>query len=131
MAQNLKHLATCPRRQVGAVLVNKNGQIVGSGYNGAAAGLAHCIDTPCNGFGLPSGTGLEACEAIHAEQNALLQCSNIHDIYAAYVTCPPCMHCTKLLLQTSCQVIVSTGAYVTEGETKQLWQNANRQWEKL
>jgi hypothetical protein len=40
---------------------------------------------------LPSGTGLDVCEAIHAEQNALLQCKDVEQIDTAYVTAMPCM----------------------------------------
>ena len=126
MAIRLSEQTTCRRRAVGCILVNKHNHIIGSGYNGVAAGLPHCLDIPCGGQDYASGEGLDVCEAIHAEQNALMQCSNIHEIVKAYVTTEPCMHCTKMLLNTSCKEIYFLNDYDAGGKT--LWFNANRKW---
>ena len=109
--------ATCCRRQVGCVLLNSRGHVLATGYNGVAAGLPHCNHTEtvehheigmaeprlvevfphaCAGAWSPSGTNLDACQAIHAEQNALLQCRDIYQIHTAYVTASPCVTCCKL-----------------------------------
>jgi dCMP deaminase len=111
MADILSTRATCSRRAVGCILVNESGHIIGSGYNGNGAGLSHCLDTPCLGVSFDSGSGLDVCEAIHAEQNALMQCSNVKDIHTAYVTSSPCMHCAKLFLNTGVKLIVTTQVY--------------------
>lgn len=66
--------ATCPRRSVGCVLFDVDGFPIGAGYNGSPAGAPHCIDHPCPGAGLPSGTGLSLCEAIHAEAKVARAC---------------------------------------------------------
>ena len=120
MACLVSRRSTCTRRSVGCVLVNHLGHILATGYNGVPRGHNHCIDTPCAGAGLPSGTGLDACEAIHAEQNALLQCKDVMEIHTAYVTAMPCMTCTKLLLNTGCQRIVYVEPYPHEA-ARQLW----------
>lgn len=112
--------STCKRRAVGCVLVNSLGHILATGYNGVPRGHAHCIDSPCAGASYPSGTGLDACEAIHAEQNALLQCKDVMEIHTAYVTAMPCMTCTKLLLNTGCQRIVYVEPYPHDA-ARQLW----------
>lgn len=109
IASILAKRSTCKRRQVGCVLVDRNFLIIGSGYNGVGRGLAHCIDNPCPGSELPSGVGLETCEAIHAEQNALLQCKEVANIRTAYCTSSPCMHCAKLFLNTGVKTIYYTG----------------------
>ncbi len=83
----------------------------------------------CAGARAESGQSLDLCQAIHAEQNALLQCRNIYDIDTAYVTTMPCATCTKLLLNTSCRRIVYQEEYAqTEG--KAMWMAAGRVWEK-
>lgn len=111
IAYTLSKRSTCLRRRVGCVLVNQYNHIISTGYNGVGAGLAHCLDQPCAGASLPSGTGLDKCEAIHAEQNALLQCPNVQDIWAAYVTVSPCMHCAKLFMNTGVQTIIYNEVY--------------------
>jgi dCMP deaminase len=150
--------ATCIRRQVGCVLLNKRGFVLATGYNGVASGMPHCNETQliqcdgdirncdtclstckggefitpyaCPGSKSPSGTNLDGCEAIHAEQNALLQCSNVHDIYECFVSCSPCITCTKLLLNTSCQNIYFIEEYPNQ-LGKELWERAGRRWIKF
>ena len=138
--------ATCLRRSVGCVLVDKRGHILATGYNGVAAGQAHCneITMPrtvtsfttgyyknaCPGAYSLSGTNLDGCQAIHAEQNALLQCRDVWEIETCYTTASPCITCVKLLLNTSCQRIVFREAY-PHHLAKQLWENAGRVWLQL
>lgn len=117
--------STCSRRSVGCVLVSHRGHILGTGYNGVPRGHTHCTDVRCPGASLPSGTGLDVCEAIHAEQNALLQCKDVEQIDTAYVTAMPCMTCTKLLLNTSCRRIVYVEPYPHDA-AKQLWTKNGR-----
>jgi len=112
------------------VLVDKRAHVLATGYNGGVPGAPHCIDVPCAGANLPSGQGLDLCEAIHAEQNALLQCYDVHTIATAYVTTAPCVTCTKLLLNTSCEMIVFRDSYAEEhmAPAKELWRRAGRVW---
>lgn len=111
MAQVVSLRTTCARRSVGAVLVNQRYHVLATGFNGPASGVPHCIDVQCPGATAPSGTALDACEAIHAEQNALLQCKDVYDIYACYTTAAPCAHCLKLLMNTSCKTIYYSTEY--------------------
>lgn len=137
---------TCYRRAVGCVLLNARGHVLATGYNGVAAGLPHCNEVTehrhdglgriavhghaCSGASAPSGTNLDGCQAIHAEQNALLQCRDMYAIHTAYVTASPCMTCCKLLLSTSCQRIVYVEEY-PHSAAKDLWTGAGRTWEQL
>jgi len=122
---------TCVRRAVGCVLLNFRGHVLATGYNGVASGQPHCSEgCPCSGAFSPSGTNLDGCNAIHAEQNALLQCTNVWEIHTAYTTTAPCITCCKLLLNTSCQRIVYLEDYV-QPESKTLWLSAGREWSKL
>lgn len=121
---------TCARRRVGCVLINARGHVLSTGYNGPAAGLPHCIDHPCDGACAPSGTKLDACEALHAEQNALLQCRDPYQIHTAYVTASPCVTCTKLFMNTSCERIVFLEEY-PHPAAQTLWETmGGRTWEK-
>jgi dCMP deaminase len=144
--------ATCLRRSVGCVLLNERGHVLATGYNGVASGMKHCNEetgrvmhgdepisdqgfTPihsyaCPGARSPSGTNLDGCQAIHAEQNALLQCRDPWVIHSAYVTASPCITCIKLLLNTTCQEIYFVEAY-PHPEATRLWTDAGRKLTKL
>ncbi len=133
---------TCCRRAVGCVLLNARGHVLATGYNGVAAGLPHCNEVDdlgfgpiihphaCSGANAPSGTNLDGCQAIHAEQNAMLQCKDVYSIHTCYVTASPCMTCVKLLLNTSCERIVYVEEY-PHSAAKDLWTGAGRVWEQL
>jgi dCMP deaminase len=132
MAKSVTRLSTCARRSVGCVLVDSRARVLATGYNGVAAGMPHCSEGHrCAAADAPSGTRLDACEAIHAEANALLQCRAIDLINVAYVTTPPCVACTKLLLNTGCSRIVALGDYPQAEAAKELWERAGRVWSQL
>ncbi len=125
--------STCARRQVGCVLVDSSGRVLSTGYNGVARGVPHCNERTQNGFlhacsgaNAASGEDLDNCRAIHAEQNALLQCKDVDKIYACYVTTSPCVTCAKLLLNTTCQKIIFSERYAHDGEARKLWEEAAR-----
>ena len=120
MAQLAATRGTCSRRKVGCILVSERGHVLATGYNGVASGQPHCQDKPCAGACLPSGEGLELCEAIHAEQNALLQCRDVFEIDTCYCTASPCITCVKLLMNTSCRRIIFFEEY-PHHEAKNLW----------
>lgn len=103
--------STCRRRAVGCVLTNKHNHIIAVGRNGVPRGVEHCLTKPCPGANMPSGTGLDSCLSTHAEQNALIQCKDVEDIHTCYVTASPCIHCTRMLLNTSCRRIVFLESY--------------------
>lgn len=133
--------STCVRRSVGCVLVNKRNHVLATGYNGVAASEDHCNDVAvtrqgtirraifpdaCEGADAKSGTDLDACNAIHAEQNAILQCRDAYSIDRAYVTAFPCLSCLKLLMNTSCHTIVYDQDYGDMAVTSRLWIAAGR-----
>lgn len=74
----------------------------------------------CPGAHAASGTNLDGCGAIHAEQNAIMQCGNVDTIYTAYVTASPCLTCTKLLMNTGCKRIVYLEEY-PHGTARDMW----------
>jgi dCMP deaminase len=135
LAQVTALRSTCNRRQVGCIILNSRGHVLATGYNGVASGLPHCNSTDthqCPGVGSQSGTNLDGCHAIHAEQNALLQCHDVHEIYAVYTTVSPCITCVKLLMNTSCQKIIFNEDY-PHNASRQLWESSSskRSWIKI
>lgn len=125
----LAQRATCQKLKVGAVIVDEHGRIIGSGYNGVPRGMPHCTDTPCPGVGMPKGADL--CESVHAEQNALLNCREIHHATTIYVTHAPCMRCVKALLNTPIQDIVFAELKDAELNALALWVSGGRFWQQL
>jgi dCMP deaminase len=115
MSKLVAKRSTCLRRSVGAVLV-KDKRILATGYNGAPAGLKHCIDIGCmrQRLKIPSGERHELCRALHAEQNALIQAS-LYGISVAgstlYSTNQPCVICAKMLINAGIKEIVIAEGY--------------------
>src|SRR5579875_393033 len=81
--------STCSRLAVGCVIVREK-RMIASGYNGSITGDVHCTDVGCK---IVDG---HCVRAIHAEQNALLQCARFGvategaDIYVTHM---PCLQC--------------------------------------
>lgn len=129
IAQVLAKRTTCGKMGVGCVLTDKHGRIVGTGYNGVPRHCVHCTDVPCEGLTSPSGSDL--CEAVHAEQNALMRCRDVDTIYRCYTTHAPCMRCTKMLVNTGCTELIYLDDSIQEPAAKRLWQAAGRDLFKI
>lgn len=125
VAVEVARRGTCARRQVGCVLTDKYQRIVATGFNGMARGEPHCLDHPCSGAGLPSGTGLDVCQAIHAEVNALMHCNDVMKIHTCYTTVSPCVICIRALINTSCERIVFLEEY-PHPDAKLRWLGSRR-----
>jgi dCMP deaminase len=106
--------STCDRNHVGAVIAMQGRQI-GSGYNGAPAGMPHCnhpVPTRTDGsvivhrvspvIPLPETPLDRGCkEAIHAEANALAYAARNGTAVAGgtlYTTLSPCYPCAQLII---------------------------------
>jgi len=130
MTRIIAQRGECARRRVGAIIVDSRGRILSTGYNGVAPGKAPCVDRPCQGASLPSGHGLDLCEASHAEISALVTLEKPFEAHTIYCTTAPCISCVKALLLTSIVRIVFDQDYPVNGE--QLWIDCGqvRTWEK-
>lgn len=80
--------STCLRRHYGCVIV-KDDVIVATGYNGSPRGCDNCCDTgKCHREDSVRYQGYEKCQAVHAEQNALLSVDRVHSNGATlYLAC--------------------------------------------
>jgi len=107
--------STCLRRHVGAVMV-KDKNILATGYNGAPAGVVHCLDVGClrDRLAVQSGERHELCRGLHAEQNAIIQAAkhgtNINGA-TLYCTTMPCIICSKMLINAGILRIVYEEGY--------------------
>lgn len=110
LAITVSQRSTCPRRQVGCVIVSSEGRILSTGHNGVPSGFPHCRDLPCGGQNASGPENLGLCLAVHAEQNALLYAApdKIHEIY---VTTAPCFECAKLIANTPCKKLYFSEGY--------------------
>ncbi len=72
IALAISRRSTCLKRHYGCVIVN-NDIIIATGYNGNPRGEENCCDTgECQRANAAQYTGYENCNAVHAEQNALI-----------------------------------------------------------
>jgi len=93
--------STCTRLAVGATIV-RDKRIIAAGYNGSISGGDHCIDLGCY------VVDNHCIRTIHAEMNALLQCSKYGTSTQdaeLYVTHFPCLQCTKAIIQAGIKTI--------------------------
>lgn len=118
---------TCPRRKVGCVLASERGHILATGYNGVPAGLPHCIDKPCPGSNETKGL-TERCAAIHAEQNAISQCTRPDDVAWIVCTTEPCSNCLKLLLTLPQKAILVVGERYHGSRSIERWAEYGRDY---
>jgi len=103
-------MATCLRRQVGAVAV-RDKRIIVNGYNGSLPSHPHCTDVGCD-----DSTG-HCLRTLHAEQNivcwAAKQGVSLQDC-VVYCTLEPCDRCAKLLEMAGVSVVYYLDEYVKQ-----------------
>jgi dCMP deaminase len=93
IARTVATRATCPRKSVGAVIVESR-TIIATGYNGSIRGHKHCTEVGCD---MENG---HCVRTVHAEANAIVQAANAGvSIYGAdiYTTARPCWPCYKFI----------------------------------
>jgi len=134
ICEDVAKRSTCKRHNFGAAIVREK-QILATGYNGAPKGLPHCIDIGCirDKLSIPSGTHHEICAAVHAEQNAILQCA-YHGVSTKdaimYVNASPCRICAKMIINSGIKKVIYAGEYPDQ-ETFKLFKQAGVKIQKL
>lgn len=142
VAETFAYRSTCIKRKYGAVIV-KDDTVISTGYNGSPRGFDNCCDIgrcPRIELGMHQGEGYGICRAIHAEQNALLNCSKDQtmgaDLYLAGINpqnnsvhqAKPCPLCARLIIQAGIEnVILRVGEqedeYVVIPAKELMWHN--------
>ena len=128
-AEVFAYRSTCIKRKYGAVIV-KDDVVISTGYNGAPRGMDNCCDIgkcPRIERDLHQGDGYAMCRAIHAEANALLNCSRSQtmgaDLYLVGINpkdnsihrAKPCPLCARTIIQAGIRyVIMLTGEGVDD-----------------
>lgn len=139
-AEVFAYRSTCLKRKYGAVVV-KDDVVISTGYNGAPRGVENCCDIgkcPRMDRNMHQGEGYGICRAIHAEANALLNCSRQQtmgaDLYLVSVNpcdnsiheAKPCPLCARTIIQAGIRNVylrVGEGAdnYVVVPATDLIW----------
>jgi len=120
--------SNCLSRHVGAVIV-KDRQIISTGYNGTPKGIKNCNEGGCPRCWAmtPSGTRLDECLCVHAEENAIVQaaCNGISIQGATlYTTFCPCSYCAKSIINAGIKRVVYREAYAMDRTTQGLFAEA-------
>lgn len=108
--------ATCQRKRNGCVIAME-GRIISTGYNGAPAGLPHCLDEGCY------IVDDHCIRTLHAEAAAIS--------YAArkgiplincdlYCTTAPCFTCAKLIINAGIKAVIFRDDYSDNAGVKLL-----------
>lgn len=140
VAEAFAYRSTCIKRKYGAVIV-KDDVVVSTGYNGSPRGYENCCDIgkcPRIELNMHQGDGYGICRAVHAEQNALLNCSREQtmgaDLYLAGVNpednsvhrAKPCPVCARLIIQAGIRKVImrvgnNAGEYVVVYPSELEW----------
>lgn len=119
--------STCTRLTVGATIV-RDKRIIAGGYNGSVSGGTHCIDEGCY------VVDNHCIRTVHAEMNALLQCSKFGvptENAEIYVTHFPCLQCTKAIIQAGIKVVYYAEDYKNHPYAIELLEKSNVQVKKV
>lgn len=108
--------AGCPSRKVGAIIVDKNNRILASGYNSPPRDLPTCLDVYCG-----KGVNDAPCIAAHAEISAITSCRDLQNAETIYITCSPCIDCTKAIMTTNIKRIVFAEYHKTWPKSRSIW----------
>lgn len=124
VASQVAQRATCPRAQVGTVIVDSNDCIVSSGYNGSPEREPHCHERGC--FLVHN----HCVRAVHSEMNALLQAAKrgvSTRNCTLYCTLEPCLPCTTAIITAGISRIIYLNDYHIDNEEYALKQERIRQ----
>lgn len=119
-AETFAYRSTCIKRKYGAVIV-KDDVVISTGYNGSPRGYENCCDLgkcPRIKLNMHQGEGYNICRAIHAEANALLNCSRQQtmgaDLYLTGINpqnndihkAKPCPLCARSIIQAGIRNVI-------------------------
>lgn len=125
--------ADCTRRQVGAVILDEEHRIISTGYNGYPTDRPGCLSAGACPRGQRSYAEIAAdspyvgvsvvCEAIHAEENAILYARKDLRGSTLYSTQKPCPNCQRFIAGAGIDLVVWPGGEI--GSPVQIWYPRN------
>lgn len=103
-AEVVSRLSHCSKRQVGAVVLSREGVIVSEGFNHGPETQDRCVDGGCprassgvEGLVTSYLEGDGKCHALHAEEMAWIRAGWANLVGATtYVSCDLCLNCKRL-----------------------------------
>ena len=111
MAQRWAQLSKAKRKKVGCLIV-KNGMIISDGYNGTPKGFDNNCENRLDEHD-PEAL-MTKSEVLHAESNAITKLAKSTQSSSGailYITIPPCMECSKLIIQSEISKVVYKDFY--------------------
>lgn len=131
LAKLASERTNCMKRRVGCVIA-RDRRVIATGYNGTPSGVTNCWSggcARCNGAqctSSQSGTGLDLCLCLHAEENAIIEagrerCQNA----TLYCNLFPCVLCAKKIVQAGIQHVVYDKGYSTDEASSKLLEAGN------
>lgn len=125
--------ADCTRRQVGAVILDAEHRIISTGYNGYPSDRPGCLSAGACPRGqrtyadIPKDSAYVGvsvvCEAIHAEENAILYARRDLRGSTLYSTQKPCPNCQRFIAGAGISLVVWPGE--DEGSPVEIWYPRN------
>jgi len=120
LAERFAKNGTCQRRNYGAIIVDKEGTVISTGYSGSPMGQPHCEEYGVcwrEKNNIPSGGNYNKCRSVHAEMNALIQAgkaargtimyiSGIDAKTGKTVVTDTCFLCCKMILNAGISKII-------------------------
>ena len=107
--------SNCMSRKVGAIIVCEQ-RIMTAGYNGTPKGVRNCHEGGCPrcAENVESGTQLDRCYCLHAEENAIIQAA-YHGVSikggTLYITHTPCLMCSKMIINAGLKCVIYNAKY--------------------
>lgn len=126
IAKEVASLSYCNKRKVGAIIV-RDTQIISQGYNGTPSGRDNNCEInrftfkngdTCDVYPPLDGKVVTKSEVIHAEDNAILKCAKYgvsSNGGTLYVTCSPCIECSKAIIQSGIKRVVYDELHDSDG----------------
>jgi dCMP deaminase len=115
-----------PHTQVGCCILNLDGRVLSTGYNGLKKGMK--VEPWMSD---PEQRVRKAKLFIHAESNALNLISNRDAPYILGCTWSPCGSCAQRIISTTIQKVYFITDYLKDQEYKDIFKFYSVHWEKL
>ena len=116
IAKTVSKRSSCPKKQVGAVLVKDN-RIIATGYNGVLPG-----DKPKEGYNPKTNE----TKTVHAEANIISFCAKegiSTNGCTMYITLSPCEKCAELIIQSGIKKIIFFEKYRCDNGLSKLFKH--------
>lgn len=105
--------------QHGCIIINKDRQVIGQGFNGYARGV--------DDNKMPQTRPQKYGPIIHSENNSILNCTGSLDGATAYTTGPPCVHCWAQIIQVGIKRVVYGPVRSTNSQSAHVKDDPNNQ----